>query len=358
MNFSFLKRKSPTLVGVDISSVAIKMVELADDSHGGYKLKSCATQTLSSEAILDGNINDLEKSIETMQSTWKSLATNEKRVALALPSAAVISKKVQMPTGLTEADMEAQVESVASQYIPFSIDEMSIDYQILGPIADNPDEVEVLIVASNKDKIEDRVAVAEGAGLKAIVVDVESYAIEAAYTLVAKQLPNAGQELTVMIVNIGLALIHITVLHDNKAVYTRDHSFDGGRLRQEIQNRFGLSSAEAELAKVKGGLPDSYEIEVLAPFLKTIVTEIASALQTFTSTTKYDDVDHILLAGDCEAMSLLATLLQEQTQINTLIANPFTGMTIDAKLNQQQVSKDAASMLIACGLAMREGLAV
>ena len=267
MKFSFFNEISPPLIGVDISSVSIKLVELSDDGRGGYKLEGYATQPLPKGAIVDGNVSDLEKVIDVMRLAWKLLGTREKRIALALPTAAVISKKVQMAAGMREEDMEAQVEAEANQYIPFSLDEVNIDFQILGPAANNPDEVEVLIVASRKEKIEDRVAVAEGAGLKALVMDVESYATEAAYSLVANQLPNAGREQTVMIADIGAAMMHVNVLHDNKSIYTREQSFGGGQLTQEIQSRFGLSLEEAEIAKRRGGLPDSYELEVLQPFM-------------------------------------------------------------------------------------------
>lgn len=358
MKFSFFKETTPSLIGVDISSVSIKMVELSDDGRGGYKLEGYSTQPLPKGAVVDGNIADLEKVIEVMKLAWKLLGSREKRVALALPTAAVISKKVQMSASLREEDMEAQVEAEANQYIPFSLDEVNIDFQILGPAANNPDEVEVLIAASRKEKIEDRVAVAEGAGLKAMIMDVESYATEAAYTLVANQLPNAGREQTVMIADIGATMMHVNVLHDNKSIYTREQSFGGGQLTQEIQSRFGLSPEEAEMAKRKGGLPDSYDSEVLQPFIQSVAMEVARAVQFFTSSTQYNRVDHIVLAGGCSAIAALDIAVQSLTKVNTVIANPFNSMTINTKLKQQQAITDAPAMLIACGLAMRGGLPV
>ena len=358
MKFSFLKETTPSLIGVDISSVSIKMVELSDDGRGGYKLEGYSTHPLPKGAMVDGNVADLEKVIDVMKLAWKLLGSREKRVALALPTAAVISKKVQLSAGLREEDMEAQVEAEANQYIPFSLDEVNIDFQILGPAANNPDEVEVLIVASRKEKIEDRVAVAEGAGLKSLVMDVESYATEAAYTLVANQLPNAGREQTVMIADIGATMMHVNVLHDNKSIYTREQSFGGGQLTQEIHSRFGLSLEEAEIAKRKGGLPDSYNLEVLQPFIQSVAMEVARAMQFFTSSTQYNRVDHIVLAGGCSAIPALDIAVQSLTKVNTVVANPFNGMTINTKLKQQQALTDAPAMLIACGLAMRGGLSI
>jgi len=353
LKFSFFKETTPPLIGVDISSVSIKMVELSDDGRGGYKLESYSTSSLPRDAMVDGNVNDLEKVVDAMKQAWKLLASREKRVALALPAASVISKKVQMTAGLREEDMEAQVEAEANQYIPFSLDEVNIDFQILGPCANNPEEVDVLIAASRKEKIEDRVAAAEGAGLKAAIMDVESYATEAAYTLVASQLPNSGREQTVMIADIGASMMHINVLHNNISVYTREQSFGGGQLTQEIQRRFGLSLEEAEIAKRKGGLPESYDVEVLQPFVQSLSMEVARALQFFTSSTQYNRVDHIVLAGGCAAIPAIDVTVQDRTQVNTIVANPFHSMTMSTKLKQQQAVLDAPALLIACGLAMR-----
>ncbi|PPC92665.1 MAG: pilus assembly protein PilM [Methylotenera sp.] len=353
MKFSFLSESTPPLIGIDISSTAVKMVELAEHGRGNYKLEGYAIAPLPPDAMVDGNVNDLEKVVEAMRYAWKLMGTREKRAAMALPAAAVISKKVLMAADLREEDMEVQVEAEANQYIPFSLDEVNIDFQVIGPAPNSPDEVEVLIAASRKEKIEDRVAAAEGADLKVIVMDVETYATEAAYTLVASQLPNAGREQTVMIVDVGASMIHINVLHDDKSVYTREQSFGGGQLTHEIQRRFGLSLEEAEIAKRKGGLPESYENEVLQPFIQSLAMEVARALQFFTSSTQYNRVDHIVLAGGCGAIPAIDVMVQDRTQVNTVVANPFNKMAIGSKIKQQQALIDAPALLIACGLAMR-----
>jgi type IV pilus assembly protein PilM len=353
LKFNFFKEKTPPLIGIDISSTSIKMVELSDDGRGGYKLEGYSSAPLAKDAMVDGNVGDLEKVADAIKQAWKLLGSREKRVALALPASSVISKKVLMAADLREEDMEAQVEAEANQYIPFSLDEVNIDFQVLGAAPNNPDEVEVLIAASRKEKIEDRVAAAEGAGLKVTVMDVENYATEAAYSLVSSQLPNAGREQTVIIIDIGASMMHINVLHDNKSVYTREQSFGGGQLTQEIQRRFGLSLEEAEIAKRKGGLPESYDSEVLQPFMQTLAMEVARALQFFTSSTQYNRIDHIVLAGGCAAIPTIDVVVQDRTQVHTIVANPFHSMTISTRLKQQQAATDAPALLIACGLAMR-----
>jgi type IV pilus assembly protein PilM len=354
LKFDFFTERMPPLIGVDISSTSVKMVELSEGSKGSHRLDSYAIAPMGKEAVVDGNITDLDQVVDAIQRAWKLLGTREKRLALALPAAAVISKKVLMQSGLREEDMELQVEAEANQYIPFSLDEVNIDFQVIGPAPNNPDtEVEVLIAASRKEKIEDRVAAAEGGGLKVTVMDVETYATEAAYELVANQLPNRGKEQTVMIVDIGAIMMHINVLHDNQSVYIREQSFGGAQLTQEIQRRFGLSLEEAEIAKRRGGLPDSYELEVLQPFMQSLAMEVARALQFFTSSTQYNSVNHIVLAGGCASIPGVDLLVQERTQVNTVIANPFNEMSLSPKIKQQQLVADAPALMIACGLALR-----
>ncbi len=353
MKFDFFNDSTPPLIGVDISTSAVKMVELSSSGKGTYRLEGYSIAAIPKDAIVDGNISGLEQVSDAVKLAWKLLGSREKRTALALPSAAVITKKVLMAADLRESDMEAQVEAEANQYIPFPLEEVNIDFQIIGPAPSSPDEVEVLIAAARKEKIEDRVAAAEDAGLKVTVMDVDTYATEAAYSIVANQLPNAGKDQTVMIVDIGAVMMHINVLHDNKSIYIREQAFGGSQLTQEIQRRFGLSVEEAEIAKRKGGLPESYENEVLQPFMQSMSTEVARALQFFTSSTQYNRVDHIVLAGGCAAIPAVDVMVQDRTQVNTVVANPFQSMSLGSRVKQQQANIDAPALIVACGLAMR-----
>lgn len=353
MKFDFFSERTPPLIGVDISSSAVKMVELTQGTKGAYHLQGYAIAPIAKDAVVDGNIVGLDLVADAVKRAWKLLATREKRVVLALPATAVITKKVIMPAGMRESDMEFQVETEANQYIPFSLDEVNLDFQELGPSGNNPEEVEVLIAASRKEKIEDRVAAAEGAGLKVLIMDVESYATEAAYALAVTELPKAGKGLTVMMLDIGAVMTHVHVFHEGQMVHSREQAFGGGHLTQEIQRRFGVTLEEAEIAKRNGGLPESYESEILQPFLQNLVQEVARSLQFFTNSTQYNKVDYILLAGGCAAIPGAAALVQEKTQVNTVVANPFTQMSVNPRLKQLQIAADAPALMIACGLALR-----
>ncbi len=349
----FLQAKAPPLIGVDISSSSVKMVELADAGKGQYRLEHYAIEPLPRDAVSDGNIANLEAVSDSVRRAWKHTGSRVKNAAVALPAAAVITKKIVVPAGLREEELEMQVETEANQYIPFSLDEVNLDFQILGTAPGDGSEVELLIAASRKEKVEDRVAAVEAAGMKAVVMDVETYATQTAADLIIRQLPNGGRDRTVAIVDIGSTMMHINVLLNEQSVYMREQTFGGNQLTMEIQRRYSLSAEEAEIAKRNGDLPENYAEDVLQPFLETLGLEVARAMQFFFSSTQYNRVDHILLAGGCAAIPGLEAVVGGRTQIDTRLANPFQGMTVGAKMKNRQLESDAPSLLIACGLAMR-----
>ena len=353
LNLDFLQTKSVPLIGMDISTSSIKIVELSDAGKGLYRVEHYALEPLPKDAIADGNIANIEVVSEAVRRAWRQMGTRIKNVALALPAAAVITKKIIAPAGLNEHELEMQVESEANQYIPFALDEVNLDFQALGPAPNSPDEIEVLIAASRKEKVEDRVAVIESAGLKALVMDVESFATQTAYELIAPQLPNAGRDQTIAIIDIGATMMHVSVLLNQQQVYLREQTFGGGQLTQEIQRHYGLSVEEAEIAKRNGGLPDNYEPEILRPFLDTLALEVARALQFFFSSTQFNRVDHILLAGGCAVIAGVDEVVTQRTQIPATVANPFASMAISSRVKPRQLAQDAPMLLIACGLAMR-----
>jgi type IV pilus assembly protein PilM len=274
-------------------------------------------------------------------------------VSLALPAAAVISKKIMLPAGLREDDLEYQVESEANQYIPFALDEVNLDFQVLGPSPNNPEEIEILLAASRKANVEDRVAAAQTAGLKAVVMDVEPYAAEAAFDQISSQLPGGAEDQCIAVVDIGASVMNVNVLRNGQSVYTRDQQVGGNQLTQQIQAAFGLTAEEAEAAKRNGGLPENYESDVLAPFRENVAMEVARALQFFFTSTQYNEVSYVVLSGGCAALLGLDEAVATRTQVSTLVANPFELMTLSSRIKPRQLQADAPSLMIACGLAMR-----
>ncbi|RTL35014.1 MAG: pilus assembly protein PilM [Rhodocyclaceae bacterium] len=353
IDLSFLSPRARPLIGVDISSSSVKMVELSAVSGGGYRVERYAVEALPREAVSDGNIVNLEAVSDAIRRGWRRLGTATRFVALALPASAVITKKIILPAGLRDQELEVQVESEANQYIPFALDEVNLDFQVIGPAASSADEDEVLIAASRKEKVEDRVAAAEAAGLKALVMDVESYASLAAFELVQEQLPDRGEDKIIALVDAGANVMNVSVLRNGNQVYAREQAFGGFLLTQDIMRHFGMSLEEAESGKRTGSLPESYESDLLRPFMDAMALEVSRALQFFFTSTQFNQVDHIVLAGGCAVIPGLAETVAGRTQVDTLVANPFANMSLGSKVRPKNLAADAPALLVACGLALR-----
>ncbi len=353
LDLSIFNPKARSLIGLDISSSAVKMVELGSDGKSGYRVERYAVEVLPRDAVADGNIVNLEAAAEAVRRAWKRLATSTRSVAIALPTSHVITKKIIVAAGLREQELELQVESEANQYIPFALEEVNLDFQIAGPAPSSPDEIEVLIAASRKEKVEDRVAVVESAGLKAVVMDVESYAALAAFDLISKQLPEGGKGQIVALVDIGANVMSLTVLRDGQQLYGREQAFGGNQLTQDVARLFGMTFEEAETEKRRNNLPDNYESEVLQPFVESMALEVSRALQFFFTSTQFNQVSHIVLSGGCAVLPGADEAVASRTQINTVVANPFADMLLSERVKAKNLLQDAPSLVVACGLALR-----
>lgn len=341
------------MIGLDISSSSVKMVELASDGKSGYRVERYTIEVLPRDAVADGNIVNLEAAAESVRRAWKKLATSTRSVAIALPASHVITKKIIVASGQREEDLEVLVESEANQYIPFALEEVNLDFQVIGPASSSPDEIEVLIAASRKEKVEDRVAVAESAGLKPVVMDVESYAVLSAFELIEKQFPEGGKDQIIALVDVGANVMSLTVLRNDQQLYAREQAFGGNQLTQDIARLFGMTFEEAEAEKRRNNLPDNYEAELLQPFVESMALEISRALQFFFTSTQFSKVDHIVLAGGCAVLPGADEVVASRTQINTVIANPFADMVLSERVRAKSLLADASSLMAACGLALR-----
>ena len=353
MKLAFLGPGSRPLIGVDVSSSAVKMLELADGGKGMHRVERYAISPLPRDAVQDGAIAKIEIVEAAMREAWKALDTRTRDVVMALPASSVITKKIMLPSGATEAEIDTQVTAEANQVASFPLGEISLDYQILGPSVKNPNENDALLVLARRERVEERVALAEAVGLKVVIMDVDAFATLTAYEQMAFQLPENGKGQTIAVIDIGAHTTHVNILHDNQTVYQREHALGGSALTNEISRRFDLPSEEAEDAKRKGLLPDSYESEVLQPFLDSVAQEIGRALQLFYSATSYQSVDHILLAGGCAAIPGLDDVVHSRMQTSTLIANPFAKMAVSNHVKPRQLASEAPALFVACGLALR-----
>lgn len=353
LDLSIFSPKARPLIGLDISSSAIKMVELTADGKDAYRVERYTVEVLPKDAVSDGNIANLEGVVDTIKRAWKRMSTSTRNVAMALPASAVITKKIIVPAGLRAEELEFQVETEANQYIPFSIDEVNLDFQVIGPAPSAPDEIEVLIAASKKERVEDRVAAAEAAGLSASVIDVESLAALAAFELIEKHLPDGGHNQIVALIDAGANVMNVTMLRGGQQLYTREQAFGGSQLTQDIMRHYGMSYEEAEAAKRANNLPEGYETELLVPFMENLALEVSRALQFFYTSTQYNQIDHIVFAGGCATLPGIDEMIATRTQVNTIIANPFVGMALSDRVRAKSLLADASSLMVACGLALR-----
>lgn len=345
------KKKSNALLGIDISSTSVKLIELSR-SGGRYKVEAYAVEPLPSNAVVDKNIAEVEAVGQVIKKLIAKSKSGLKFAAVAVSGSAVITKQIQMDAGLTDDELETQLTIEADQYIPYPIDEVAIDFQVLGP-SGTAGRNNVLLVACRKENVEIREAALALAGLSAKVVEVEAFSLERAYELVAGQLNSERSDLLVAVVDIGATMTTLSVMRNGTTVYTREQVFGGKQLTEEIQYRYGLSFDEAGLAKKQGGLPDDYELEVLEPFKESIVQQISRSLQFFFAAGQYTEVDFIVLAGGTASVAGLDRLVQQKLGTPTVIANPFADMTLGTKVNAGALASDAPALMIACGLAMR-----
>ncbi|GAA6143352.1 pilus assembly protein PilM [Hydrogenophaga sp. 5NK40-0174] len=341
------------MLGIDVSSSSVKLVELGQTRSGDLVLERCAIEPLERGWINDGNIEKFDEVVEAVRRVVRKSGSKTKNVAMALPASAVITKKIILPGGLSDQELELQVESEANQYIPFSLDEVSLDFCVVGPSANSMGDVEVLIAASRKEKVSDRQGLAEAAGLKPVVMDVESYASRMAAGRVIETLPNQGMDSLVALFEVGALTTSMQVIRNEDVLYERDQAFGGAQLTQLIVRQYGFSPDEAESKKRSGDLPEDYKTAVLEPFIESMAQEVARALQFFFTSTPHNKVDHILMAGGSASLPGLTEAVTHQTSFACQVINPFDAMDMASTVHARKISREAPSYLTATGLAMR-----
>jgi len=349
---SLFRRAKPPLLGIDISSTSVKLVELSK-SGSKYRVESYAVEPLPPNAVVDKTITDADMVGEAIRRAVTKSGTKTKTAACAVAGSAAITRIITMPADLSEEEMESQIQIEADQYIPYPLDEINLDFEILKPSETEPDRVEVLLAASRSDNVDIRVAALEAAGLITKVVDVEAFALEHALQLLQEKHAGLEDATVIGVIDVGATASTLSVLEEGRVIYTREQSFGGRQLTEEIQRRYGLSYEEAGLAKRQGGLPDNYVPEVLRPFTESMAQEVNRALQFFYSSSQIGAVDHIVAAGGCATIEGVAGLIETKTGVPTITANPFESMQVSSRVKEQALINDSPALVIACGLALR-----
>ncbi len=348
-----LGQKHPAMIGLDVSSSSVKLVELGQSANGDLVLERFASEPFEKGWITDGQIEKFDEVAEAVKKVVSKSGTRTKQVVMAMPQSAVITKKIMLPSGLRDEEMEVQVESEANQYIPFSLDEVSLDFCVIGPSATSVGDVEVLIAASRKDRVQDRQGLAEAAGLKPVVLDIESHASRLAMSRIVAALPNEGKDALVALFEIGADTTSLKVLRDEEMLYDRDQAFGGSQLTQLISRQYGFSFEEAEAKKLAGDLPEDYDSVILGPFVDSLSQEIGRALQYFFTSTPHHKVHYVMLAGGTATLPGLKDRVTELTGFASQVVNPFDHMKLGSAVRESTLRREAPSYLTACGLAMR-----
>ena len=345
------RKRQGSRVGIDISSTTIKLLELSE-SDSGYRVEAYSVASLPQGAVFEKNINNVGEVATAIQSVMHQSRSRATEVVAAVSGSSVINKTIAMPAGLTDEEMETQIALEADQYIPYPLEEVALDFEVQGPTPGRDDQVDVLLAACRRETIDLRVEALELAGLTPKVIDVEAYSMERAYELIR---PVAGVDpaATVAVVDIGATMTTLSVINQGANAYTREQNFGGKQLTDEIMRRYGLPLREAGLAKKQGGLPDGYEEEVLTPFKEAVIQQVGRSLQFFYSSSSFNAVDHIFLAGGVAATDGLVSLVGSRLATPTTIANPFHNMSISPRVTAVALSGDAPAMMVAAGLALR-----
>jgi len=350
---SWFRRPAPALLGVDISTSSIKLVELGQERNRAWMLERCAIEPLEKGCVADGNIEKFDEVAEALRRAVKKLGTKARQMALALPPTAVITQYMVLPAHLGEQELERHVESEASQYIPFSLDGVSLDFCVVGPHSQSLEDVDVLLAASRTEKVQDRQGLAEAVGMTATVVDIETHAARRAAARLIAQLPHGGADALVGLLRIGSTTTDLQVLRNDELLFERGQGFGGAQLTQMLAQHYGFSIEEAEVKKRSGALPGDHARAVLQPFIQALCAEVMRALQFFFSSTSYPGVDQLLVFGGSASLDGIAQALQAQVGVPVSVANPFHGMRLGSEVRKSRLDREAPSYLTACGLAMR-----
>jgi type IV pilus assembly protein PilM len=347
------KRATKGLIGLDITTSSVKLIELTESGRS-YRVESYAAEPTPPNAINEKAIVDAEAVGEAIRRAIKRSGSKAKEVAIAISGDAAITKVIQMPGNLSDNELEGQVELQADQYIPFPMEEVSFDFEVIGPSERDPDMVDVLLVATRTENVEQRQVAVEAAGLAPKVVDVEAFAVENACQLLTHQMADGGIDKLIAIVDFGASTTTFSVLQDLKVIYTRDFAFGGQQLTEEIMRTYGLSLEDAGRAKKEGGLPSNYQPEVLDAFIDDMSQQVNRSLQFFlASGSGREQPDQILVCGGCANIPGVADVIGSRVGIPTEVGDPLGQMKISGKAKAQGVRNDATALLTACGLALR-----
>lgn len=348
-----LNRSAKGLIGVDITSATVKLIELRRSGHQ-YRIESYAVRPLREGVVVERRIRNMGEVVEAIRRAVDQARPYARRAAVAVPASAAITKTLTLPASLSDEEIEARIQLESDKHIPFPFNEVAFDFQRLGLNARFGDQQDVLLVACRQQDVGQLTDAVVQAGLEPSAVDTEAFAMERVFNELRHQLAlTSGEDDCVALVDIGATMNAFHVLRGGRIIYSRDTVFGGRQLTEEIRSRYGLSLEEAGLAKKRGGLPDDYLGAVLEPFLDTLIQQIGRSLQLYYTAGRNPEVKRLILAGGSSVIPGLGERLAADSGMAVEIANPFVRMKVGPRIDISTLAGDAPAMLTACGLAMR-----
>lgn len=343
----FSKKVDP--IALDIGSTFIKLVQLKG-SKGNYQLMKFGMVPLPPEVIVEGAVMDAGRVVDAIKELLASQQVKTKDTVLSVSGSSVIIKRIAV-ADMTDEELSESIKWEAEQYIPFSIDDVNVDFQKIGAGAQEG-QADVLLVAVKKDKINDYVNLVKEAGLEPVVLDVDAFALANMYELNYEQEPGITA-----LLNIGASVMNINILRDGASIFTRDITVGGNRYTEALQREFGLTYEDAEKVKkgesVEGA--DSGQVDgVMSSVTEDIVSETQRSLDFFRSTTGSEQVSRVLVSGGCARIGNFTSALAERIEIPVEITNPFKNIKVDPKrFNPLSLQEAGPQSAVAVGLAIR-----
>lgn len=344
-------KKSAPVIGLDIGSSAVRALQLSE--HGsGLRVDHFAIEPVGAGSVVEKSVEDIEAVSNAIERAVQHSGSKAKECAIAVSGSAVFTKTISLPANLAESDVESQVQIEANQYVPYPLDEVSLDFEILGTSTRNPDLIDILLAASKSENVENRQDALDSAGLRASVVDVEAFAIANAFELIRER-DGLSKSEAVGVFDIGFDLTTLLVLRGGRVIYTRDHPFGGHQLMEETMRRFDMSAEQANFYERGEQGPDEFEEEVLEPFQLNIVHQISRALQFFASSNEYSPISTIYLSGGTASLKGLSAMVQQELGLTTRVADPITGLELAPSVAVTALKRNAPNLMVATGLALR-----
>ena len=343
------------LIGLDLCATSLKWVELAQDDSSRLVLERCVVEPLKAGWIVAGHIEQFDEVAAALLRLIKASGSATRDVALAMPDTAVIRTKILLPSDLGEAELLRQVEAEVERLSGRSVADMSVDYTVQGRLQAQGQgaAVEILIAAASKEKVQDRLGLAESAGLKPVVLDVEAEASMLAASRLMSARHEAQTSPVIALFQVGTEGASLHVTHEGEMVHALRKAVDGALLSQLSAQAIGLGVTTAESQKSKGLLVDDEQTDLQA-LIKALAEGLASDLDIFLSSSGFRKIDHVLLAGGLSALHGLQDAIQRRTFSDCVVVDPFRGMLLgDALQGSVFQQAELAGMLTACGLALR-----